>query len=110
MIVVVQQWAKAWLEGDVEAMSACLHPNLVSHILGLSSSPDQAALRRLIGVQALLGKTVRDRQTEPEVRVLDSQGRSGSARVDLGPWTAFIHLAAHQKGWAIANVLWDWRS
>ncbi|WP_257308986.1 nuclear transport factor 2 family protein [Geothrix fuzhouensis] len=107
---VVEHWAKAWLDGNSEAMLACLHPALAKHILGLETPPSQEALQRLIGVQSILGKAVRDRISEADVKVLDVQGRSGSARVDLGPWTAFIHLAAHHDGWAIANVLWEWRS
>jgi hypothetical protein len=94
----------------MEGMLACLHPNLAKHILGLEFSSIPEALERLVGVQALFGKAVRDRITETAVWVLDVQGRSGSARVDLGPWTAFIHLAAHQQQWAIANVLWEWRT
>ena len=78
--------------------------------LGLDFPSIPEALHRIIGVQSLFGKAVRDRVSETDVWVLDVQGRSGSARVDLGPWTAFIHLAAHQHQWAIANVLWEWRS
>ena len=107
---VVQHWAAAWLEGNQEDMLACLHPNLARHILGLEAPSSPEALQQLLGVQSLLGKAVGDRHPPTAVRVLDVQGRSGSARVDLGPWTAFVHLAAHYDGWAIANVLWEWRS
>jgi hypothetical protein len=110
MVTVVQHWAAAWLEGNREAMLACLHPNLARHILGLEAPAGPEALQQLLGVQSLLGKAVGDRHPIAAVRVLDVQGRSGSARVDLGPWTAFVHLAAHHDGWAIANVLWEWRS
>jgi hypothetical protein len=110
IVTVVQHWASAWLEGNQEDMLACLHPNLARHILGLEAPSGSEALQLLLGVQSLLGKAVRDRPSTAEVRVLDVQGRSGSARVDLGPWTAFVHLAAHHDGWAIANVLWEWRS
>ena len=107
---VVQLWASAWLEGNREVMFACLHPGLAKHILGLETPSSSEALQQLIGVQSLLGKAVRDAVSEADVWVLDVQGHSGSARVDLGPWTAFIHLAAYQGSWAIANVLWEWRS
>jgi len=107
---VIQLWATAWLDGNTEAMFACLHPGLAKHILGLETLSSSEALQHLIGVQSLLGKAVRDRVSEADVWVLDVQGHSGSARVDLGPWTAFIHLAAHHGSWAIANVLWEWRS
>ncbi len=107
---VVQLWASAWLDGNTEAMFACLHPGLAKHVLGLELPSSSEALQQIIGVQALLGNAVRDRLSAADVWVLDVQGRSGSARVDLGPWTAFIHLAAHHDGWAIANVLWEWRS
>jgi len=110
IVKVVQHWAGAWLDGNTEAMFACLHPGLTKHILGLEIPSSSAALQHILGVQSLLGKAVRDRVSEADVWVLDVQGRSGSARVDLGPWTAFIHLAAHHGGWAIANVLWEWRS
>ncbi len=110
IVMVVQHWAAAWLEGNQEAMLACLHPNLARHILGLESASGPEALQRLLGVQALLGKAVRERPSVADVKVLDVQGRSGSARVELGPWTAFVHLAACHGGWAIANVLWEWRS
>lgn len=109
LIKVVELWAAAWLDGNTEAMFACLHPDLARHILGLESPSSQEALHRIVGVQALLGKASRNRHAETEVRVFDVQGHSGSARVDLGPWTAYIHLAAHHEGWAIANVLWEWR-
>jgi hypothetical protein len=107
---VVQHWAAAWLTGNQEDMLACLHPNLARHILGLEVPTGPDALQQLLGVQSLLGRAVRDRHPIAAVKVLDFQGRSGSARVDLGPWTAFVHLAAHHDGWAIANVLWEWRS
>ena len=107
---VVQLWATAWFEGNAEAMFACLHPGLAKHILGLDIPSSAEALQHLLGVQSLLGKAVQDRISEADVWVLDVQGRTGSARVDLGPWTAFIHLAAHHGGWAIANVLWEWRN
>ncbi|MDR3682881.1 MAG: hypothetical protein P4L11_04045 [Geothrix sp.] len=110
LVAAVQLWATAWLDGNTEAMFACLHPGLAKHILGLETLSSAEALKQLLGVQSLLGKAVRDRISEADVWVLDVQGRSGSARVDLGPWTAFVHLAAHHGGWAIANVLWEWRS
>jgi hypothetical protein len=110
LVAVVQLWATAWLEGNTEVMLGCLHPGLAKHILGLETPSSSEALQQILGIQSLLGKAVRDRVAEADVRVLDVQGRSGSARVDLGPWTAFIHLAAHHGGWAIANVLWEWRS
>ena len=107
---VIQFWATAWLDGNTEAMFACLHPGLAKHILGLATPSSSEALQQILGVQSLLGKAVRDRVSEADVWVLDVQGHSGSARVDLGPWTAFVHLAAHNGSWAIANVLWEWRS
>jgi len=107
---VVQLWASAWRDGNTEAMFACLHPGLAKHVLGLALPSSSEALQQLLGVQALLGRAVRDRLSATDVWVLDGPGRSGSARVDLGPWTAFVHLAAHHDGWAIANVLWEWRS
>ena len=110
IVKVVRNWATAWLDGDTEGMLACLHPDLAKHILGLEPPSNPEALQRLAGVQSRFGKAVRDRLSEADVWVLDVQGHSGSARVDLGPWTAFIHLAAHQHSWAIANVLWEWRS
>jgi hypothetical protein len=110
ILPVVRTWATAWLDGDKEAMFACLHPHLAKHILGHETPASPEFLQRIIGVQALLGKAVHDPLSETAVWVLDVQGRSGSARVDLGPWTAFIHLAAHNNHWAIANVLWEWRS
>jgi hypothetical protein len=110
IVTVVQLWATAWLDGNTEAMFACLHPGLAKHILGLETPSSSEALQQIIGVQSVLGKAVRDRISEADVWVLDVQGHSGSARVDLGPWTAFVHLAAHHGGWAIANVLWEWRS
>jgi hypothetical protein len=110
IVRVVQHWAAAWLAGNQEDMLACLHPDLAKHLLGLEAPTGSEALQQLLGVQSLLGKAVGDGQLVAAVRVLDVQGRSGSARVDLGPWTAFVHLAAHHAGWAIANVLWEWRS
>ena len=110
IVTVIKRWAAAWLDGNKEAMFACLHPGLAKHIFGLETPNISDALRRIVGVQSLLGRAVRDRITDVNVWVLDVQGRGGSARVDLGPWTAFIHVAAHQNQWAIANVLWEWRS
>jgi hypothetical protein len=110
LVAAVELWAKAWFEGNTEAMYACLHPNLAKHVLGLEPKATPEALQHITGIQSLLGRAVRDRHLTGEVKVLDVQGRVGSARVDLGPWTAFIHLAAHHGGWAIVNVLWDWRN
>ena len=110
ILSVVKIWATAWLDGNTETMFACLHPHLAKHILGLGMPANPEALQRIIGVQSLLGKAVHDHLSEADVWILDVQGHSGSARVDLGPWTAFIHLAAHKNNWTIANVLWEWRS
>ena len=110
IVLVVQRWAKAWHEGDTATMSACLHPDLTRHILGVEPPSGREGLQRLAGIQSVLGRAVSE-ATPPraQVWVLDVQGHSGSARVDLGPWTAFMHLAAHKEAWAIANVLWEWR-
>jgi hypothetical protein len=109
IFTILKLWASAWIDGNTEAMYACLHPDLAKHILGFEVPGSPEAVQQLVGVQAVLGKSVREPITEADVWVLDVQGRSGSARVDLGPWTAFIHLAAHHGSWAIANVLWEWR-
>ncbi|MBI4911860.1 MAG: nuclear transport factor 2 family protein [Acidobacteria bacterium] len=111
IVGVVQRWADAWHRGDCEAMAACLHPDLEKRILEVGAGPEEAARRviRTFGVQAAFGKSVRERRAT-DIRVLDVQGRGASVRADLGPWTAFLHLATHRSGWAIANVLWEWRT
>lgn len=109
MAQAIKTWARAWFDGDAEGMFACLHPDLCRHILGWRTPASPEALQRVLGVQATLGRAVPRMQAEPDVTILDAQGRSASARVDLGPWTAFVHLAAHRGTWAIANVLWEWR-
>jgi hypothetical protein len=75
---VIQLWATAWLDGNTEAMFACLHPGLAKHILGLETLSSSEALQHLIGVQSLLGKAVRDRVSEADVWVLDVHGRPSS--------------------------------
>ncbi|RIZ70279.1 MAG: hypothetical protein D0530_08000 [Methylococcales bacterium] len=110
ILSVVKLWATAWIDGDVEGMFACLHPHLAKHILGVEPQGGPSALRQITGPQSLLGTVVHEHLSEANVWVLDVLGHSGSARVDLGPWTAFIHLAVHNNRWAIANVLWEWRN
>lgn len=97
-----RSWALAWHRGDVEGMRACLHPDLNVLIL------QNAEGRDLLGAPSSLGRAVAEDRRRTEVRVLDVQGRSASVRMDLGPWIAYLHLAARQGGWAIANVLWEW--
>ena len=109
MVPIVTQWTEAWQAGDLDGMARCLHPGLSGRILALDTAHRREDLQRQLGIQTLFGKATQDHYPAPEVRVLDVQGRSGSARVDLGPWTAFMHLAAYQGGWAIVNVLWEWR-
>jgi hypothetical protein len=107
IIGAAREWAMAWHRGDHDGMRACLHPDMKIIILENADGPDHPALG-LMGVQAGLGRAVPDGQRRAEVRVLDVQGRSASVRVNLGPWSAYLHLAAHRGGWAIANVLWEW--
>ena len=107
--LVLNKWVTAWRGKDLDGMSACLHPDLAKAILGWNELSRPEALQRVVGVQALLGKTVQSDLAQVDIRILDRQGHSASVRMDLGPWTAFIHLAAHRDGWGIANVLWDWR-
>lgn len=111
IVGVARRWAEAWHEGDQEAMAACLHPDLDHRIYRATPGEGEPAeaVPDLLGVQSRLGRSVRPEARKTEVRVLDVHGRSASARVDLGPWSAFMHLAAHRKGWGIASVLWEWQ-
>lgn len=108
---VAQRWAEAWHRGDLQGMAACLHPDLDLRLLRAAPGDGEplAAVQDLLGVQARLGRAADPAAGRAEVKVLDLQGRSASARVDLGPWCAFLHLAAHRGGWGIATVLWEWR-
>jgi hypothetical protein len=111
IVGVARQWAEAWHGGDPAGMAACLHPDLDHRILQVASGEGDAmeTVRDLLGVQSQLGRSVNPSARKVDVRVLDVHGRSASARVDLGPWCAFIHLAAHRQGWGIASVLWEWQ-
>jgi hypothetical protein len=111
IVAVARRWAEAWHTGDQEGMAACLHPDLDHRILHAVAGDGGAieAVPNLLGVQARLGRSVNPAARKTEVGVLDVHGRSASARVDLGPWCAFIHLAAHRGGWGIASVLWEWQ-
>lgn len=104
IVGVVRSWAQAWHRGDLDGMRACLHRDL--DILILESATRSAS--GPMGVQASLGRAVADNRRRIDIHVLDVQGRCASARADLGPWIAYLHLAAHKGGWAIANVLWEW--
>lgn len=97
-----RSWALAWHRGDLEGMRACLHPDLNVLILQNAEGRDP------LGAPSALGRAVAEDRRRTEVRVLDVQGRSASVRMDLGPWIAYLHMAARQGGWAIANVLWEW--
>jgi len=109
IVQIVRRWAKAWSEGDLETLSACLHPDLLPPIPGMERTALREALKHAVGIQSVLGRaTSLMPHLRAEVWVLDIQGDCGSARVDLGPWTAFMHLAAHKEGWAISKVLWEW--
>ena len=108
---VVQRWVEAWRKGDGPGMAACLHPDLDRRVLEASEGQG-APLRTvgdLMGVQATLGRSVKG-ERPPVVRVLDLLGRSASVRVELGAWTALVHLAAHGEGWGIASILWQWQA
>ena len=111
IVGVARHWAEAWHGGDPAGMAACLHPDLDHRILQVASGEGDAVetVRDLLGVQAQLGRSVNPAARKVEVRVLDVHGRSASARVDLGPWCAYVHLAAHRQGWGIASVMWEWQ-
>ena len=103
IVGTARSWALAWHRGDTEGMRACLHPDL--NILILQNAEGRSDP---MGAPSGLGKAVADDRRRTDVRVLDAQGRSASVRLDLGPWIAYLHMAARQGGWAIANVLWEW--
>jgi hypothetical protein len=107
IVGVVQTWAQAWHRGDLEAMRSCLHPNLSIVILENATGPAERS-NGLMGIQAEFGRAIPKSKRRTDVSVLDVQGRCASVRADLGPWIAYLHLAAHRNGWAIANVLWEW--
>jgi hypothetical protein len=111
IVEVARRWAEAWHAGDFEAMAACLHPDLDHRILQAArgSGQELRAVRDLLGIQAGLGPSLTRAGRRADVKVLDARGRSASVRVDLGPWCAFVHLAARQGGWGIASVLWEWQ-
>jgi len=111
IVEVARRWAEAWHAGDFEAMAACLHPDLDHRILQAARGSGQElwAVRDLLGIQAGLGPSLTRAGRRADVKVLDARGRSASVRVDLGPWCAFVHLAARQGGWGIASVLWEWQ-
>jgi len=111
IVTVARRWAEAWHGGDQVGMAACLHPDLDHRILQAAPGNGESieAVQDLLGVQARLGRTLNPTARRTEVRVLDVHGRSASARVDLGSWCAFIHLAACRSGWGIASVLWEWQ-
>lgn len=103
IVGTARSWAQAWHRGDTQGMRACLHPDL--NILILENAEGRGGA---FGAQAGFGKAVPDDRRRADVHVLDVQGRSASVRMDLGPWIAYLHMAARQGGWAIANVLWEW--
>ncbi len=103
IVGTARSWAQAWHRGDSQGMRACLHPDL--NVLILENAEGRGDL---LGAPSGLGRSVADDRRRTEVRVLDVQGRSASVRMDLGPWIAYLHMAARQGGWAIANVLWEW--
>lgn len=103
IVGTARSWAQAWHRGDTQGMRACLHPDL--NVLILENAEGRGDL---LGAPSGLGRSVADERRRTEVRVLDVQGRSASVRMDLGPWIAYLHMAARQGGWAIANVLWEW--
>jgi ketosteroid isomerase-like protein len=106
IVGVVRSWAQAWHRGDLDGMRSHLHPDL--DVLILESAAGSPAAKGPMGVQAGLGKAVPDDNRRMDIHILDVQGRCASARADLGPWIAYLHLAARKDGWAIANVLWEW--
>jgi hypothetical protein len=107
IVGVVRTWAHAWHRGDTETMRACLHPDMNVAILqsagGTATRPEA-----VLGVHGGLGRSVQDGLRRTDVSVLDVQGKCASVRADLGPWIAYLHLAAYRGGWAIVNVLWEW--
>lgn len=103
IVGTARSWAQAWHRGDTQGMRACLHPDL--NVLILENAEGRGDL---LGAPSGLGRAVADDKRRTDVRVLDVQGRSASVRMDLGPWIAYLHMAARQGGWAIANVLWEW--
>lgn len=107
IVGIVRTWAEAWHRGDLAAMRGCLHPDLATIVLQ-NAGGGPTPSKDLLGVHASLGKAVPAHRRRTDVSVLDVQGRCASVRADLGPWTAYLHLAAHRGGWSIANVLWEW--
>ena len=97
VIDAVEEYARAWFEGDEEGMANCLHPDLTTRLIqagpGLANAGPVQALARLQGIHACLGARIPPEQRRCEITVLDISGRAASARAVLGHWVAYVHLA-----------------
>jgi hypothetical protein len=109
---VVDDFAKAWFEGDAQGLAQSLHPGYAGHLVkavGEPMAPSMESVTRVLGVQASLGPLTPPHRRRREVKVLDLRQGAASILAILGDWMAYLHLTRSGDRWAIVNVLWSWQ-
>ena len=110
-------YIESWLDGDVERMARCLHPDLVkrSPAEDVEAAGAEAAACPLdtLGRAEMVAATAEGRGTRYarpyEVSVLDVFRDIATVRVLSSAYMDYLHLARCGDRWLLVNVLWQRR-
>jgi hypothetical protein len=110
ILVPARDYIESWLDGDVDRMARCLHPDLVKRAIDPESDSGVYTMSR----DDMVGATASGRGTALErtydVRVLDAFGDIATVLVLSAAYMDYLHVARFDDGWRIVNVLWQRRA
>ena len=109
----VRDYIEGWYDGDAARMERALHPDLAKRTVRTLSEGAGQVLNSL-SCSAMIAYTkagLGTKQKRPdlavEVKILDVQANTASARSVTPDFIDHIHLARIDGRWRIVNVLWE---
>ena len=106
IVVAATDYAEAWIDGDRDRMTACLHPALAKRTLvgggslHLEETPFEVMTGGAVDAPKQVGRDL-------DVTVLDHADGIASARVISEPFVDLLELARFGERWLIVNVLYQ---
>ena len=113
IVETATDYIQGWLDGDVERLRRCLHPDLAKRTVDGSGRSGEPSIRTttqpmMLEFTAAGGGT--DQHQGFEIEVLDHYGDIATVVVRSAPYVDFLHVARLGDRWQIVNVLWQPRN